>query len=54
LPHGRYPAHGYHKVDDEIVWNTVKDKLPPMKKAILKALRPETSAESNLEAPFIG
>lgn len=32
--------HGYHKVDDEIVWNTVKDELPPMKEAILNALRP--------------
>jgi uncharacterized protein with HEPN domain len=21
--------HGYHKVDDEIVWNTIKDELPP-------------------------
>jgi len=31
--------HGYHKVDDEIVWNTVNDELPPMREAILKALR---------------
>jgi uncharacterized protein with HEPN domain len=33
--------HGYHKVDDEIVWNTVKDELPPMREAIMKALRPK-------------
>jgi uncharacterized protein with HEPN domain len=31
--------HCYHKVDDEIVWNTVKDELPPMREAILKARR---------------
>jgi uncharacterized protein with HEPN domain len=30
--------HGYHKVDDETVWNTVKDELPPMREAILKVL----------------
>lgn len=30
---------GYHKVDDEIVWNTIKDELPPMRKAIVKALK---------------
>jgi uncharacterized protein with HEPN domain len=30
--------HGYHKVDDEIVWNTVTDELPPMREAIEKAL----------------
>jgi uncharacterized protein with HEPN domain len=30
--------HGYHKIDDEIIWNTVKDELPKMRKAALKAL----------------
>lgn len=30
--------HGYHKVDDEIVWNTVKDELPVMREAIAKGL----------------
>jgi uncharacterized protein with HEPN domain len=33
--------HGYRKVDDEIVWNTIKDELPPMRGAITKALKPE-------------
>jgi uncharacterized protein with HEPN domain len=33
--------HSYHKIDDEIVWNTVKDELPPMREAIRKALFPE-------------
>jgi uncharacterized protein with HEPN domain len=30
--------HGYHKVDDETVWNTVQEELPPMREAILKVL----------------
>lgn len=36
---GAILRHGYHKVDDEIVWNTVKDELPPMREAIKKSLR---------------
>jgi uncharacterized protein with HEPN domain len=32
--------HGSHKVDDEIVWNTIKEELPPMREAITKTLRP--------------
>lgn len=40
--------HGYHKVDDEIVWNTIKDELPPMREAVVKALRRSaTPAASN-------
>ena len=31
--------HGYHKVDDEIVWNTVKDEFPPLREAITKVLK---------------
>jgi len=30
--------HGYHKIDDEIIWNTLTDELPGMKEAVLKAL----------------
>lgn len=30
--------HSYHKVDDRIVWNTVKDELP-MREAVTRALR---------------
>ena len=30
--------HGYHNVDDKIVWNTIKDELPAMREAIAKAL----------------
>lgn len=31
--------HGYHKVDDEIVWNTIKDELPLMREAVVKVLK---------------
>lgn len=30
--------HSYHKIDDRIVWNTLKDELPQMREAALKAL----------------
>jgi uncharacterized protein with HEPN domain len=33
--------HGYHKVDDEIIWNTVTDELPAMREAVVKALKAE-------------
>ncbi len=36
--------HGYHKVDDEIVWNTIKDELPPMRESVMRALKPASSA----------
>lgn len=46
---GNILRHQYHQVNDEIVWNTVKDELPPMRVAVSKALKfmsknqPETS-----------
>jgi uncharacterized protein with HEPN domain len=36
---GNVLRHAYHRVDDEIVWNTVKDELPSMRAAVVKALR---------------
>lgn len=36
---GNILRHVYHRVDDEIVWNTVKEDLPPMRIAISKALK---------------
>jgi uncharacterized protein with HEPN domain len=35
---GNVLRHGYHRIDDEIVWNTVKEELPPVKAAVLRAL----------------
>ena len=36
---GNILRHVYHRVDDEIVWNTVKEELPPMRTAVSNALR---------------
>lgn len=35
---GNILRHEYHRVDDKIVWNTVKVELPPLKSAVLLAL----------------
>jgi uncharacterized protein with HEPN domain len=37
---GNRLRHGYHRIDDKIVWDTVKDELPPVKAAVLRALNP--------------
>jgi uncharacterized protein with HEPN domain len=44
---GNVLRHGYHRIDDKIVWDTVKDELPPAKAAVLRAFsRSSTSPES--------
>ena len=43
--------HGYHKVDDEIVWNTIKDELPGMRNAILIALKPDNGSSAKPSEP---
>lgn len=35
---GNILRHGYHRVDDEIVWQTVKNDLPVLKEAITHAI----------------
>ena len=35
---GNVLRHEYHRVDDGIVWNTVKIELPPLKEAVLSVL----------------
>jgi uncharacterized protein with HEPN domain len=37
---GNILRHAYHKVDDSIVWDTVKKDLPVLKAAIRRALSP--------------
>ena len=37
---GNFLRHSYHRVSDEIVWNTVQDDLPLLKLIVDKALRP--------------
>ena len=39
---GNLLRHAYHRIDDQIIWNTVKDELPIMREAALKALRPDS------------
>jgi uncharacterized protein with HEPN domain len=36
---GNLLRHAYHRIDDQIIWDTVKDKLPLMREVILKVLR---------------
>ena len=36
---GNILRHGYHRIDDRIVWDTVTDDLPPLKSSVLDALR---------------
>jgi uncharacterized protein with HEPN domain len=38
---GNILRHAYHRIDDQIVWNTVKDELPPMRQIILRAPGPD-------------
>jgi uncharacterized protein with HEPN domain len=35
---GNVLRHEYNRVSDQIIWDAVKDKLPSMREAILKAL----------------
>ena len=36
---GNILRHQYHRIDDQIVWNTVTDELPSLKEAVLRALK---------------
>jgi len=43
---GNFLRHSYHRVSDEIVWNTVQDDLPLLKRIVEKALNgPGLSAD---------
>jgi uncharacterized protein with HEPN domain len=35
---GNVLRHAYHRIDNEIIWNTVHDELPPLRKAVIAAL----------------
>jgi len=35
---GNFLRHSYHRVSDEIVWNTVQDDLPLLRRIVEKAL----------------
>jgi uncharacterized protein with HEPN domain len=48
---GNILRHVYHRVDDEIVWNTVKEELPPMRTAVSNALRSTLDNELHRSDP---
>jgi uncharacterized protein with HEPN domain len=35
---GNILRHGYHKVEDRIVWDTVKTELPTLRVAVMRTL----------------
>ncbi len=35
---GNILRHDYDRLEDETIWNTVQDDLPPLKQAVTKAL----------------
>ena len=35
---GTFLRHAYHRVDDRIVWDTVKNELPPLRIAVAQSL----------------
>ncbi len=37
---GNFLRHEYQRIDDKIVWNTVKHELPTLNTAVLSALTP--------------
>ena len=39
---GNFLRHSYHRVSDEIIWNTVKDDLPVLRLIVEKALQAST------------
>jgi uncharacterized protein with HEPN domain len=41
---GNILRHAYHRIDDQLIWNSATDELPTMKDAILKYLQSTESA----------
>ncbi len=44
---GNFLRHSYHRVSDEIVWNTVQDDLPVLRRIVEKALQPPDAPDEN-------
>jgi uncharacterized protein with HEPN domain len=42
---GNILRHAYHRVNDELIWNTAKDELPRMKDVILDVLKPPDASD---------
>jgi len=39
---GNLLRHAYHRIDDQIIWNTVQDELPLMREVVVDALRADS------------
>ncbi len=39
---GNLLRHAYHRIDDQIIWNTVKDELPRMREVVVDALKADS------------
>jgi uncharacterized protein with HEPN domain len=44
---GNILRHDYHRVENETIWNTVKDDLPPLQRDVSTALAAHFPTESN-------
>jgi uncharacterized protein with HEPN domain len=44
---GNLLRHAYHRIDDSIIWNTIKDELPIMREVVTKALKRAAGQTSN-------
>ena len=40
---GNFLRHSYHRVSDEIVWNTIQEDLPSLRQIVIKALGSSSS-----------
>jgi uncharacterized protein with HEPN domain len=36
---GNFIRHAYHRIDDDLIWKTLQNRLPPLKIAVFKALK---------------
>jgi uncharacterized protein with HEPN domain len=48
---GNFLRHSYHRISDEIVWNTVKDDLPLLRRIVETALQSLSPKPPKLDEP---
>jgi len=46
---GNWLRHAYERIDLETVWRTIKDDLPPLKAAAVRALTPPSAGPNDAE-----
>ncbi len=46
---GNILRHGYHKVDDQIVWNTIQEDLPRIREDLARALESSDEAAESTD-----